>query len=159
MLFRSWSKQFQKGEVPEDVEGVSVTADAVSVKADGIRLGTYPAGQVFVVSGDRNLQNGETVPVKVVTVSPDAEEFGSAFPLQGGRPLQDVVEGPYFIRVDKLLREAGLVSSATEASRKLKEKAVRINQELVPGLVFIAYLPVEISVRVGKRLKRVALLK
>ena len=91
-----WSKQFQKGEVPEDVETVSVRADAVSVKADAVSL-DGESGGVFFRTGDRELQNVETVTVHAGTVA-DAPE------LQDGTPL---VGGPVIIKTDRLLVAAG----------------------------------------------------
>jgi tyrosyl-tRNA synthetase len=58
-------------------------------------------------------------------------------------------------RLAKLLSLAGLAESATEADRKLKEGAVRINGEVVrqPGIVMPAAK--RIVIRVGKRAKLV----
>jgi tyrosyl-tRNA synthetase len=56
------------------------------------------------------------------------------------------------IRVGKLLVRAGLAASGAEATRKLAEKAVRIDGEIVtePG-ISVGTLPARMSVRVGKR--------
>jgi tyrosyl-tRNA synthetase len=67
--------------------------------------------------------------------------------------------GSYRLRVDKLLKEAGLVSSRTEAERKIKEGAVSINGELVVGPVVDLTGADGMLVRVGKRVKRVRLVK
>jgi tyrosyl-tRNA synthetase len=58
------------------------------------------------------------------------------------------------VRVPKLLVRAGLAASGAEATRKLAEKAVRIDGEIVtePGIA-VGSLPVKMSVRVGKRAK------
>jgi tyrosyl-tRNA synthetase len=116
----NWAKQFQKDEVPADVERVQLSAQAMSL---------------------------------------ESEESDSAIALQGGKNLADVSEGPYFIRLDKLLRESGLADSNTDAVRKIKQKSVRVNGQLMQGTVFITYLPIEHTVKVGKRIKNVALLK
>jgi tyrosyl-tRNA synthetase len=60
------------------------------------------------------------------------------------------------IRCDKLLKACQLLASRSEAERKIKEKAVHINGELVQGNVFATYVPVELLVRVGRKLKMVA---
>jgi tyrosyl-tRNA synthetase len=58
------------------------------------------------------------------------------------------------VRVGKLLVQAGLASSGTEATRKLGEGAVRIDNEVVKDAVFtVLALPAKLTVRVGKRAK------
>ncbi len=57
------------------------------------------------------------------------------------------------IRVPKLLVRAGLAASGTEAARKLAEKAVRIDGEMVTEPGIAVKLPARITVRVGKRAK------
>jgi tyrosyl-tRNA synthetase len=58
------------------------------------------------------------------------------------------------IRIPKLLVRAGLAASATEATRKLAENAVRIDGETVSApIVPLAKLPARITLRVGKRAK------
>jgi tyrosyl-tRNA synthetase len=97
----NWAKQFQKDEVPENVETVVVDIEAVKA--------------------------GEDVQ------SP-------------GRP--DVV------RVDKVVVQAGLAVSTSEAQRKRKERAVRINESVFEENVIVLTSTV-INLRVGKRIKRV----
>ncbi len=58
------------------------------------------------------------------------------------------------IRVPKLLVKLGLAASGTEASRKLAEKAVKIDSELVTNALFpVATIPARLTVRVGKKAK------
>jgi tyrosyl-tRNA synthetase len=59
------------------------------------------------------------------------------------------------IRTDKLLVQAGLASSATEAGRKRKERAVKINGELVTAAQIAKFIPGELVVGVGRKLKKV----
>jgi tyrosyl-tRNA synthetase len=61
------------------------------------------------------------------------------------------------IRLDKLLKEAGLVSSRTEAERKIKEAAVAIEGQTVTAPVVSVPANGGFLVRVGKRVKRVRL--
>jgi tyrosyl-tRNA synthetase len=61
------------------------------------------------------------------------------------------------VRIDKLLKEAGLASSRTEAERKIKEGAVAINGDIVTSPVITISANGGILVRVGKRVKRVHL--
>jgi len=115
----NWAKQFQKDEVPEDVE---------------------------------------TVELPVRNIALDSNESGNAVALQGGKNLAEVVEGPILIRIDKLLREVGLADSGTDGVRKIKQNAVRINGQLIPSTVAITSVPVQHTVKVGRRVKNVALL-
>jgi tyrosyl-tRNA synthetase len=115
----NWARQFQKDQVPEDVERVEVRSKAVSL---------------------------------------EASDSGPAQAVQGGENLADVIEGPFHLRVDKLLRETGLADSATDGARKVKQNAVKINGYPVVGFVVTAMLPVRISIRVGKRIKEVDIL-
>jgi len=65
--------------------------------------------------------------------------------------------GSHAIRVDKLLKEASLASSRTEAERKIKEGAVTVNGTAVSSSVVNVAANGGIVVRVGKRVKRVRL--
>src|SRR5579871_792844 len=62
----NWAKQFQKDEVPENVERIEIAVRNIAL---------------------------------------DSKDSGNAIALQGGKNLAEVVEGPFLIRVDKLLRE------------------------------------------------------
>ena len=74
-----------------------------------------------------------------------------------GNPGGNGKAGVISIRVDKLLKEAGLASSRTEAERKIKEAAVTIDGRPldVPAVEVSATQP--FVVRVGKRVKRIRL--
>lgn len=116
----NWAKQFQKDEVPEDIETVSVNVDAITSEG-----------------GDAS----------------------SAGVIDGGQALADVVEGPYRIRVDKLLRESGMAESASDGVRKVKQNAVRIEGQLISSMMFSKMIPVQLTVKVGKRIKNVRIVK
>jgi len=116
----NWAKQFQKDQVPENVE---------------------------------------TVSVKIEKVISEGIEAHNSLPLTGGKNLADVVEGPFYIRVDKLLRESGLADSASDGVRKVKQNAVRIEGQLITSMIFGKLIPVQLVVRVGKRIKNVCLIK
>jgi tyrosyl-tRNA synthetase len=92
-----WSKQFQKGEVPEDVETISVKYDEVAAKP-----------------GD-----------------------GKA------------------VKLDKLLARCGLADSATDGQRKIKQNAVRVNGDVRTDPVLPVALPAELTLRVGRLLRKV----
>ncbi|HEY3707359.1 MAG TPA: tyrosine--tRNA ligase [Terracidiphilus sp.] len=62
--------------------------------------------------------------------------------------------GALHVRVPKLLVVLGLAASASEANRKITEKAVKIDGEVVTGNVLtLDTLPVRLTVRLGKRAK------
>jgi len=61
---------------------------------------------------------------------------------------------PNQIRLPRLLVALGLAASGTEANRKIAEKAVRLNGEVVENLVVaVPSLPARLVVRLGKRAK------
>ena len=97
----NWEKQFQRDEVPENLEKLELKAHDL-IASDGA------AGEVKV-------------------------------------------------RLDKLLKESGFTSSRSEAERKIKERAVKVNGEVVESLVLSIAVPDEITIRLGKRIKQIRL--
>lgn len=93
----NWAKQFQKDEVPENVEEVSIAYADV-------------AGR-----------DGNTV------------------------------------KLDKLLVRCGMAESGTDASRKIKAKSVRVDGEVKAEPSLQVKLPVELTLRVGRLIKKVSL--
>jgi tyrosyl-tRNA synthetase len=58
------------------------------------------------------------------------------------------------IRLPKLLVQAGLAASGSEANRKIAEKAVKLDGESAAGTVFsVASMPARVVIRLGKRAK------
>jgi tyrosyl-tRNA synthetase len=110
----NWAKQFQKDEVPEDVERVTIPmSDVLTVKQ--AEVGVSETGH------------------------PEIRPVGPGYRL---------------IRLDKVLFRCGLVSSATEGARKIKERAVRIKDTVETStLIPVASLPTELMIRVGRRIK------
>ena len=108
-----WAKQFQKDEVPEDVEEVEVKLN-----------------EIWAITSGRN---------------------------------EYIVPGlGYPVRLDKLLVRAGLAVSGSEATRLIKGKSVSVNGEPKTDPVFhleIAWVlgRVPVTVRVGRRIKRVVI--
>src|SRR4029077_3576657 len=97
----NWAKQFQKDEVPEDVES-------------------------------------RTIAITDVKASEDIQSFGF----------------PTVVRVDKVVVQAGLAASTTEAQRKRKEKAIKINDKVFEAHLFTLDSP-ELVLKIGKRIKRI----
>ena len=60
---------------------------------------------------------------------------------------------------NKILVEAGLAASGTEASRKIKENVVRINDKTISQMVMTIVLDTEKVVRLGKKMKRVMVIE
>jgi tyrosyl-tRNA synthetase len=101
----NWSKQFQKDEVPENVETVEI---------------------------DRKNVMQQTDP----------------------NPIYE----PLILRVDLILREAGLADSATDARRKVKERAVRRDGQVITEVAIREdSLPKVFVLSVGRRIKRIKL--
>jgi tyrosyl-tRNA synthetase len=64
----------------------------------------------------------------------------------------------YAIRLPKLLVHLGLAASGAEASRKIAEKAVKLDGETATNAVIpLEKLPARITVRLGKRAKVAAI--
>ena len=89
--------------------------------------------------------------IGVVDVTPDSAAGGAVQSIDRDPSEAD----PVIIRADKLLREAGLAVSVTEAGRKIKERAVEINGKSVNAAVIMFSARQPLTVRVGKRVKRV----
>jgi tyrosyl-tRNA synthetase len=76
--------------------------------------------------------------------SEDLEEIAVAYAdVAGAEPNQ--------IRLPKLLVAMGLAASGAEANRKIAEKAVRVNGDVVDGLLISAKPIARLTVRLGKR--------
>ena len=104
----NWAKQFQKDEVPENVERVSMSFSEVS----------------WTIAGEI----GHSV------------TQGSA--------------NPAGIRLDKVLVKCGLAASGAEATRKIREGAVRVEGSVqTTTRISVPSLPAELSLRLGKRVK------
>jgi tyrosyl-tRNA synthetase len=112
-----WAKQFQKDEVPEDVEEIQVSIAKIRT-ADAL---------------------------------PNSGEGGAAQNINSGPSDPDRV----FVRADKLIREAGLVSSATEAGRKIKERAVHVNGQALTCLALAVSASKPVTLRLGRKIKKV----
>ena len=87
-----------------------------------------------------------------------AEDWAKQFQ-KGGVPdeiEEAVLEGPETsLRIDKLLARAGLADSGSDAVRKLKQAAVKINGKAVSDPTTVVDLSGKIVVQVGRRVKAV----
>jgi tyrosyl-tRNA synthetase len=75
----------------------------------------------------------------------------------GIHPIGGLVEDSRLVRVDKLIRQAGLATSNTAAAAKIKSGAVSIAGENIGTQAVIVSMPLnqDIVLRVGRRMKRV----
>jgi len=108
-----WAKQFQKREVPDDIEEVAVSYKGL--------LASHPG---------------------------DAPDDGL---------LEILGSGECRIKLDKLLAQIGLADSVSDAVRKIKQKAVRVNGELKTGPVIFWNPREPMTVRAGRKIKKVTL--
>jgi len=66
-------------------------------------------------------------------------------------------EGPMVqVRLDKLLAAAGLATSVSDGSRKVKQNAVKVDGELKNALVALVKLGSEFTLRAGKKMVKVS---
>ena len=116
----NWAKQFQKHEIPDELE-------------------------VAVVS--------------ISSVGADRQDAGAVPPLPGQDVASQERSGSqmHFIRIDKLLKAAGLVDSGADAQRQIKQKAVRISGGVIQGFTYQTSIPISVPVQVGRKIKQVEL--
>jgi len=106
-----WAKQFQKNEVPEDVEEIELELEDVWGASDKEAI-------------------------------LDAAAEGTNLPACR-------------IKLDKLIARAGLADSVTDAVRKLKQKAVKVNGELETDPTIFWDPRTKMTLRVGKKIKQI----
>jgi tyrosyl-tRNA synthetase len=64
------------------------------------------------------------------------------------------------VKLEKLLHRSGLAESVSDGVRKIKQKAVRIGNEVkADSALLVEKFPVNITVRVGRKIKRVLIHK
>jgi tyrosyl-tRNA synthetase len=61
------------------------------------------------------------------------------------------------VKLDKLLARCGLAESVSDGSRKIKQKAVRIDGEVTTELVIPVQIPSQLTLRVGRSMRRVSI--
>jgi tyrosyl-tRNA synthetase len=105
-------------------------------------------GEDAAVSADENWarmfqQKGESEDLEEVAIA-----FADVAGPDGANPA-----GLGQIRLPKLLVAMGLAASGAEANRKIGEKAVRVDGEVVESLLISVVPPARLTVRLGKRAK------
>jgi len=96
------------------------------------------------------------ISVADVEVDHDGRQHGAVV-----RISRETVGGRHIVRLDKLIRYAGLANSNSEAGTKLKGGAVRIDGEAIGDTNFIADMPLDTYavLHVGRRLKKVRIVQ
>ncbi len=61
------------------------------------------------------------------------------------------------VKLDKLLARCGLAESVSDASRKIKQKSVRVDGEVQTELILPVQLPAEFMLRVGRNMRKVSI--
>jgi ribosomal 50S subunit-recycling heat shock protein len=103
--------------------------------------------------------------VRYESVKVNPREINSTehhFPILDNEILHSLPgERTAWIRLDKLLFEIKLVASKSEATRKIKERAVKVENKTVPpqATSIIVELPSEIGIALGRKICRVQITK
>jgi tyrosyl-tRNA synthetase len=96
----------------------------------------------------------DEVPESTEEVQVRVSEITGSFAEESGSVVINDPAGQK-VRLDKLVAKCGLASSVSEAARKIKEKAVRIDNKLATSVfMYIPSLPVRILIRVGRKMKQ-----
>jgi tyrosyl-tRNA synthetase len=124
-----WARQFQKDQVPVDLESVEIPLREVIPKGSG-------SGAVRDIGGSEQLAELEVV------------EIGKSIRKAG-------------LRIDKLVRLAGLAMSNTEAAGKQRQGAVSLlgidgeNIDIKREMVAMVPVDQDLVLRVGRRMKKI----
>jgi tyrosyl-tRNA synthetase len=120
----------------------------------------FHSAEVSAKAGEdwaKQFQKNETpedvqeIRVRIADLAPLAPDSGTSI-----RVTWDGSEAQRFVvKTEKLLRRAGLVSSGAEAVRKIKERAVSLNGMVVDAIAISISPEKPITVRMGRRVKRV----
>jgi tyrosyl-tRNA synthetase len=133
-----WSKQFQQGAIPTDIKRVEIPYIKVEDKTNS----TIEYRKV-------NVNPAEVIGIEKYYPIPSIEFVAS---LPGARIG--------WVKLDKLLFESGLAGSVSEASRKIREHAVKVESKPIPTQVtsLLVEVPSELTVSLGKRMLKVSIL-
>ncbi len=124
-----WGKQFQTRETPDTIEKVVIDLESV------VGASNQEGIQDLILNPN-------------YTWVPDRETVLKAPPDQQRKLL----------RLDKLLLKSGLAESASDGQRKIKQKAVQINDKVAENPHLLTLLPApDFTLRVGRKIKLVAI--
>jgi tyrosyl-tRNA synthetase len=98
------------------------------------------------------------VPEDVEEVAVSFKSLLASHPGVSGEGLQEILEsGQCRIKLDRLLAQIGLADSVSDAARKIKQKAVRVNGDLKTDPVIFWNIRESMTVRAGRKIKKVTL--
>ena len=176
-----WSRMFQKDETPEDLPLVTVKfADVAAPNAvlpSELQRATTKTSEDAQRTSDHDESSREATgnnaqdeqgtrnregcsPQGGTIVAPGGATAGSGTrgtgpdesePASAGGTNAVMVQ----VRLDKLLAAAGLATSVSDGSRKVKQNAVKVDGELRNDLVASVKLGSEFTLRAGKKMVRV----
>jgi len=105
----------------------------------------------------RQFQKREA-PEDVEEVAVSLKSLLASHPGVSGEGVQEILEsGQCRIKLDRLLAQIGLADSVSDAVRKIKQKAVRVNGELKTDPVIFWNIRERMTVRAGRKIKKVTL--
>jgi ribosomal 50S subunit-recycling heat shock protein len=101
--------------------------------------------------------------IAVVGGAPEIQQEGSThFPLWHIQMERDGQLDPQKIkavRLDKMIFEAGFVDSRTEAGRKIRAKAVRVMDRVIPVPILSVIVPCDLPTTLGRQTKIVSIVE
>jgi tyrosyl-tRNA synthetase len=124
-----WARQFQKNEIPSGAPRVAVKLEKIAV-----------------VGGALEIQ----------------KEGSTHFPLWQAQMERDGQLDPQKIkavRLDKMIFEAGFVDSRTEAGRKIRARAVRVMDKVIPVSILSVIVPCDLPTTLGRQSKIVSIVE
>jgi tyrosyl-tRNA synthetase len=114
-----WSTQFQKREVPEEIETVRVDRSVLRAA---------------------ELERNSDIP---------ADAYQPQLPQASNNSAL------FLVKLDRLLAEARLADSVSDANRKIKQRSVLIEGKVMEKTRIIVPLPCSLTVRVGRQIRKV----
>ncbi len=151
-----------------DIEKMKTATHPMSAKKDLARrivadFHSAEAAEKAAADWAKQFQkDGVPEEIQIVEVRRDAIELGKLMPddKRGGGAIRDLsgfADDSFPVRVDKLLRQAGLAVSNTEAASNVKSGSVSIEGAKIDPQDVLVNLSLhkEITVRVGRRMKKI----
>jgi tyrosyl-tRNA synthetase len=147
----------------------AMKADAASGKAHPMALkkelargivADFHSAEAAAKAGEdweKQFQKGG-VPEDVEEVAVSLKALLASHPGVPGEGVQEILEsGQCRIKLDRLLAQIGLADSISDAVRKIKQRAVRVNGELKTDPVIFWNIRESMTVRAGRKIKKVTL--
>jgi tyrosyl-tRNA synthetase len=100
---------------------------------------------------DEEPEDVEEIGVDIKTVMASAEDPSG---------VTEILEsGEFRARLDRLLVAAGVADSVSDAVRKIKQRAVKVNGELKTGPVVFLEIRTPATLRVGRKIKKIRFIR